>query len=181
MKIINCCRLWITTEAGVSKAATAVLLWPDLVTVAFSDNVQLARLSSINPQHLGGYLFTTRYLYYYISVPISFNPMSNNPPPELKLLFETALNEFENRAGTNLVRHQIVDKLVNCVSADSVIDVLQEQAQAFSNFRGNDGILMKWLKRTINVLYTLSTSAVLSEGIGLVCVYLFYGHAPHNI
>ena len=99
--------------------------------------------------------------------------MSTNPSPELKSLFETALNEFEKRAGSNLVQHQIIDRLMNCESADSVIDVLQEQAQAFRNFRGDDGKLMTWLKRTVNALYTLSTSGVLGEGIGLVCVYSF--------
>jgi hypothetical protein len=104
---------------------------------------------------------------------ISFNTMSINPSPELKSLFEASLNEFEKRAGTNLVQHQIIDKLVNCESADSVIDLLQEQAQAFRNFRGDDGRLMTWLKRTVNVLYTLSTSGVLGGVIGLVCVYSF--------
>ena len=99
--------------------------------------------------------------------------MSIDPSPELKSLFETALNEFEKRAGSNLVQHQIIDRLMNCESADSVIDVLQEQAQAFRNFRGDDGKLMTWLKRTVNALYTLSTSGVLGEGIGLVCVYSF--------
>ncbi|KAH9993402.1 hypothetical protein BJV77DRAFT_1067265 [Russula vinacea] len=93
--------------------------------------------------------------------------MSTNPSPELKSLFEAALNEFEKRAGTNLIQHQIIDKLVNCGSADSVIEVLQEQAQAFRNFRGDDGKLMTWLKRTVNVLYTLSTSDVLREDISL--------------
>ena len=94
--------------------------------------------------------------------------MSINPSPELKPLFEAALEEFEKRAGTNLLQHQIIDKLVNCQSADSVIDVLQQEAQAFHNFRGDDGKLMTWLKRTVNVLYTLSTSNVLNEGISLV-------------
>jgi hypothetical protein len=107
--------------------------------------------------------------------------MSINPSPDLKSLFDTALDEFEKRAGSNLVQHQIIEKLVNCQSADSVIDVLQEQAQAFRNFRGDDGKLMTWLKRTVNVLYTLSTSAVLGEGIGLVCVYSFYWQPPRNI
>ena len=106
--------------------------------------------------------------------------MSINPSPELKLLFETALNEFEKRAGTSLAQHQIVDKLVNCESADSVIDVLQEQAQAFRSFRGDDGKLMTWLKRTVNVLYALSTSDVLAEGIGLVCIYSLSWQAPCN-
>jgi hypothetical protein len=98
--------------------------------------------------------------------------MSINPSPELKSLFEAALEEFEKRAGTNLLQHQVIDKLVNCQSADSVIDVLQQEAQAFRDFRGDDGRLMTWLKRTVNVLYVLSTSSVLGEGIGLVRLFL---------
>ena len=94
--------------------------------------------------------------------------MSINPSPELKLLFEAALEEFEKRTGTNLLQHQIIDKLVNCQSADSVIDVLQQEAQAFRNFRGDDGRVMTWLKRTVDVLYILSTSSILGNGIGLV-------------
>jgi hypothetical protein len=112
---------------------------------------------------------------------IPFSDMSTNPPPELTLLFEAALNEFEKRAGSNLVQHQVIQKLQSCESADSVIDVLQDQAQAFRNFRGDDGRLMKWFKRTVNVLYTLSTSDVLSEGISLVCDYSLSSHAPRNI
>jgi len=100
--------------------------------------------------------------------------MSINPSPELKFLFEAALNDFQNRTGSNLVQHQIIDKLVNCESADSVIDVLQEQAQAFRNFRGDDGRVMTWLKRTVNVLHGLSTSGVLGEAVGLVCNYSFH-------
>ena len=96
--------------------------------------------------------------------------MSINPSPELKSLFETALNDFKEKAGTDFDQHQIIDKLGNCESADTVINVLQDQAQAFRDFRGDDGKLMTWLKRTVDVLYTLSTSGVLGEGIGLVCV-----------
>jgi hypothetical protein len=39
---------------------------------------------------------------------------------------------------------------------------------------------MTWLKRTVNVLYTLSTSAVLGEGIGLVWVNSFNCQASRN-
>ena len=133
-------------------------------------SVSASTLSAAVPPYLGGYLL---YDLHYRSRSISFNPMSTNSSLELKLLFETALNEFEKRAGSNLTQHQIIDKLMNCESADSVIDVLQEQAEAFRNFRGDDGKLMTWLKRTVNVLYTLSTSGVLGEGIGLVCLNSF--------
>ena len=103
--------------------------------------------------------------------------MSINPSTELKSLLETALNEFEKRAGITLDRHPIADKLVNCDSADSIIEVLQEQAQAFRNFRGDDGKMMTWLKRTVNVLCALSTSDVLAEGVGLVCVNAIFRYA----
>jgi hypothetical protein len=94
--------------------------------------------------------------------------MSTDPSPELEFIFKTALKEFERRAGTNLAQHQILDKIKNCKSADCVIKVLQEQAQTFRSFRGDDGKVMMWLKRTVNVLYGLATSSVLSGTIGLV-------------
>jgi hypothetical protein len=60
----------------------------------------------------------------------------------------------------NLAQHQIIDKIKNCKSADSVIEVLQEQARAFRSFLG-DGKLVTWLKRTVNIFYALATSGVL--------------------
>jgi hypothetical protein len=57
--------------------------------------------------------------------------MSINPSPEMKLLFEAAWNEFEKRAG---FKHQVIQKLRNRESADSVIDVPQERVQAFCDF-----------------------------------------------
>jgi hypothetical protein len=106
--------------------------------------------------------------------------MSVNPSPELKSLLEAALDEFEKRSGTNLLEHQITDKLVNCQSVDSVIDVLQEEAPAFRNPRGDDGKLMTWLKRTANVLHILSTSSILGEGIGLVRLHRSHKNTLRN-
>jgi hypothetical protein len=101
----------------------------------------------------------------------SVETMSTHPTPSLRSLFEAALNEFEKRAGTNLVQHQIIDKLGDCESADSVINVLREQAQAFRELQGEDSRIMTWLKRTVHVLHTLSITGVLGEAIGLVCVF----------
>ena len=95
-----------------------------------------------------------------ITAPLhSFNTMSINTSP-LKLLFEAASNEFENRTGSNLAQHQIIDILVSCQSADSVIDVLQEQAQAFRSFRGDDGRFMMWLKQTVTVMSCMTFQPV---------------------
>jgi hypothetical protein len=46
--------------------------------------------------------------------------------------------------------------------------ILQEQTQTFRNFRGDDGKIMKSLKSSVDVLYTLSNSTLLGDGVGLV-------------
>jgi hypothetical protein len=96
--------------------------------------------------------------------------MSVNPCLELQSLFETALKQYKNQAGVNLLEHQLTLRLTSCDSADSVIAILQEQAETFREFRGDDCKGMKWLKRTVHVLHVLSTNGVLGEGIGLVRV-----------
>ena len=83
-------------------------------------------------------------------------------------LFEAALQEYQHQTGTILPDHPLARQLQNCDSIDSVTAVLQEQARAFSEFRGNDGKIMKSLKHVVSVLYTLSASTVLGEAIGLV-------------
>ena len=96
--------------------------------------------------------------------------MSSNPVAESNLgsLFDAALKEYEKQAGTNLLDNRLIIQLQSCESADAISIVLQEQAQAFHTFRGGDGKLNSWLKRTVHVLYTLSTSSALGAGIGLV-------------
>lgn len=100
--------------------------------------------------------------------------MSSDPSSEsdirnnIQSLFETALKEYEKQAGTNLLGNRLIIKLQGCDSADAINAVLQEQAQAFHKFRGDDGKLTRWLKRTVNVLYTLSTSSALGAVVGLV-------------
>jgi len=106
--------------------------------------------------------------------PPLIDAMSVNPSLELKSLFEAALNKFKKRAGSNLLCHQIIDRLKNCKSIDSVIDILQDQAQAFRTWRGDDGKLMMWLKWTVQVLFPLSTSGVLGESISLVRIYSLF-------
>lgn len=98
--------------------------------------------------------------------------MSTDPSPEpiqLESLFTGAVKEFENGLGSNLT--QLTNELKNCKSADDVIKILeeklQEQKKAFRNFRGDDSKLMTYLKRTVHVLHSLSTSGVLG-GISLV-------------
>jgi hypothetical protein len=85
-----------------------------------------------------------------------------------RTLFESALQDYQNQTGTILTDHPLAVQLQNCDSLESVTAVLQQQAQAFSEFRGTDARIMKSLKYLIAVLYTLSASTALGEAIGLV-------------
>ena len=80
-------------------------------------------------------------------------------------LFNAALQDYQIQTGNNLIDHPFAKQLESCDSADSVTAILQEQAQIFREFRGEDGKFMKSLKCSVNVLYTLS---ITTEGIGLV-------------
>ena len=94
--------------------------------------------------------------------------MSDRPgSSRFRVLFEAALQQYENQTEITLAKHPLAEQLQNCDSVDSVIAVLQEQVRAFSEFRGSDRI-MKSLESVVTVLSTLSAVADLSDSIGLV-------------
>jgi hypothetical protein len=82
------------------------------------------------------------------------------------------------RRGTRPIDHCLAKKLEleSCNPVDSINAILQEQAHVFRKFRGNGGKLMKSLKCSADVLYTLSVGTPLSllrESISLVCTKAF--------
>jgi hypothetical protein len=89
-------------------------------------------------------------------------------PCSFQDLFNAALRDYETQTGIRLDDHPFAKQLKACDSVDSITAILQEQAQIFCEFRGDNGKLMKSLKCSVDVLYTLSISTVLGEGIGLV-------------
>ena len=94
--------------------------------------------------------------------------MSDQPgPSRLRVLFETALQDYEKQTGIVLANHPLAEHLQNCDTVESVTAVLREQTRAFSDFRGRDKI-MKLLKNVVSVLHKLSATADLGEAIGLV-------------
>ena len=84
-------------------------------------------------------------------------------------LFNAALQEYEKQTRTSLIDHPFIKRLESCHSIDSITAILQEQAQTFQIFRGDDGKLMKSLRNTVNILYPLSIS---TAGVGLVRLFI---------
>jgi len=82
-------------------------------------------------------------------------------------LFNAALHDYAKRTGRKLDEDPLAKQFERCNSSEAIFSVLQEQARRFHEFRGRDGKIVKSLKSAINVLYTLSISAALGEGIGI--------------
>jgi len=89
-------------------------------------------------------------------------------PSSFQDIFNAALHDYKNQTGISLADHTFAKQLDTCNSVDSVTAILQEQAQIFREFKEDDGKIMKSLKSSVDVLYALSNSTVLGQGIGLV-------------
>ena len=98
--------------------------------------------------------------------------MSLNSPSssQFQAIFKAALKEYSQKTGKDIVTNPITAKLRRCSSPDEVLDVLQEKAQAFNDFRDGDRRvqLMRKLKPTVGILLALSTNEVLGNIIGSV-------------
>lgn len=101
---------------------------------------------------------------------MSLIPDMSHSSSSFQSLFTAAVQDYADQTGTTLDDHPLTKLLERCDSVDSISSILQQHARQFSEFRGDDGKIMKSLKRAVNVLYMLSTSSVLGASIGLVCV-----------
>jgi hypothetical protein len=87
--------------------------------------------------------------------------------PHFQALFETALQDYEKQTGISLPSHPLAHQFLNCDSAESVTTILDEQTQAFSEFRGKDKV-KKLIQVDVLVLYKLSAIAGLGQSISSV-------------
>ncbi len=104
---------------------------------------------------------------------------TTSSPSSFQLLFNAALQDYAKQIGTKLEDHPIVQQLKNCDLFDSISSILQEHAQRFQEFQGKDAKIMKSLKHAVHILYTLSNSTALGEGIGIVSPKSLPFSVPH--
>lgn len=83
-------------------------------------------------------------------------------------LFNAALRDYQVQTGTRLVDHPFARQIQECDSLISINSILEEQAKVFFQLGGYDGKLIRSLNCSVDILYTLSISTVLGEGIGVV-------------
>ena len=94
--------------------------------------------------------------------------MSHNPPQisssaNYQAIFDNALEVYKKKTGKDLPSHPLFRRLEPCSSPDAVLDVLQEQIPAFTK---SGSSLTTWVKPTINVLYSFSST--IAGGVNLV-------------
>jgi hypothetical protein len=75
----------------------------------------------------------------------------------LWVLFEAALNDYENQTDITLEKHPLAEQLQHCYTAESVTAFLQNQVRASSRYQGIDRI-MDSLNGIVLVLCSLSAS-----------------------
>jgi len=85
-------------------------------------------------------------------------------PTHFRTIIESALQAYEEQAGTTLDKDSVAIQVKNY---DSVDAVLQSQATAFAEFRGSDGVL-KSMKNIISVLSRVSACESRGDAISLV-------------
>jgi hypothetical protein len=100
----------------------------------------------------------------------SLNSRPNVSFSRFQDLFEAALVQYSQKTGKDIATDPLTARLLPCGSSDKVLDILQEQAHAFNQYRNGDWKiqLMKRLRPMVDVLFGLSTSGVFGEGIGQV-------------
>jgi hypothetical protein len=82
-------------------------------------------------------------------------------------LFEEALQAYQKKTAVNLATHPLALKLQSCHSTEDITQLLQDQAQTFSDFHENDRII-KSIKTIVSILTPLSTIASLVDASGVV-------------
>jgi len=86
--------------------------------------------------------------------------MSHNLPqtsssPNYQAIFDNALEAYKKKTGKDLISDPLLRRLESSDSSDAVLDVLREQIPGFDQ---SGSRLTTWVKPTINVLYTFSST-----------------------
>jgi hypothetical protein len=116
---------------------------------------------------------------------MSHHPSASTLPHNFDTIFNRALDTYKKRTKQDIRSHPLYFRLEACTSSDAILIILREQFTEFSQSQNTDVRFTKWLVPTVNVLCV--SSAVLGEGVGLVCIdslltiflliYLFHRHS----
>ena len=87
----------------------------------------------------------------------------NSPSVQFPQIFEVALQDYTKKTEKDIKSDPLFDKLQECNSSDEVLEVLEEQAFAFEEYRKDQ--LMERLMPIVQILFRLATKDNVKEGI----------------
>ncbi|KAI9432657.1 hypothetical protein H4582DRAFT_2061495 [Lactarius indigo] len=93
------------------------------------------------------------------------SPPSSNFKSILDAALSQALSRYKKKTGKQLLGHPLATRLQQCDSVDAILAILQDQAEAFQQFRAGDRRLMKWISPVVDVLYTFSATLGGASGL----------------
>lgn len=117
------------------------------------------------------------------SCPMSSTSNTTSTASNFQAIFDAALKDYTKKTGKDLsdLDHPLASKLDTCDTPDSIINIFQEQAREFGEFRKGDTKLLKWLKPIVKILHPISTNKVLSDSVSSVnpAAFIIYHHPCH--
>ena len=102
---------------------------------------------------------------------MSADPSTSTSNSNFASIFNAALNSYKLKTKKDLTSHPLLPRLQSCDSPEAILTVLREQISAFNQSQNGDNRLTKWVSPTVNVLYAFS--AIVGQGVGLVCIGIF--------
>ncbi|KAH8987444.1 hypothetical protein EDB92DRAFT_1127482 [Lactarius akahatsu] len=86
-------------------------------------------------------------------------------PSNFRLILN-AFDQYASQVGMDLIKNPLADALRHCDSPNAVLELLQDKAHTFNDYRYGDRALIDWLKPVVQVVHGFS--GVLGEAVGLV-------------
>ena len=72
------------------------------------------------------------------------------------LVLGAALRGYKKKTGNDLLAHQLAAEFQSCDSVDAILDIIQDQAKKFDEFRDSNEKIMKWVGSLVQILYKFS-------------------------
>ena len=91
--------------------------------------------------------------------------MATTSPSNFQLIID-AFDVYAKHVGIDLTKNPLADTLKACDSPKAVLELLEEKAQAFKDYRDGDRKLTNWLKPVVEVVHGFS--GVLGQAISFV-------------
>ncbi|KAF8274623.1 hypothetical protein EI94DRAFT_471554 [Lactarius quietus] len=91
--------------------------------------------------------------------------MASTSPSNFRLISD-AFDDYAKQVGIDLTKNPLADALRACDSPNAVLELLQEKAHLFQDYRDGDRKLIKWLKPIVQVVHGFY--GVLGQAISLV-------------